>query len=352
MPKARWLHTVESSRAEALNAVEFYNRPDGRRPLEAFLVHMHIAWLYLLQAEFEKAGTSFYYRDPKRPGRYIKVDGEKKSWDLERSVKERWNKTNDATRMNLELTIKLRNKIEHRYEPGLLVASAGFCQALILNFEEELVTQFGREQSIANMVHIPVTLSTFTKEGVSALVAAQQALPRKLTDFFIDFRGSLGEEIVDDRHFEFRVDIIQRRSPRSTADLAVTFVREDELTNDELQAYEALAKTGRVIIRDKDRAVANLDNMRPRAASAAVEAGIPFRFRPSAEFPAAWKRLRVRPSNGTKGDARKKTVQKYCVYDLAHDDYVYTPAFIKFLVERCSSAEGFTELVGRAPTVK
>src|SRR5262245_9545797 len=102
---------VDSSRLEALNAVEFYNRPASRRPLEAFLVHMHIAWLYLLHGEFLRAGINYHYRDPKRPTRYVKVDGERKSWDLEKCVRERWPLETDAVRKNLELTVRLRNRI-------------------------------------------------------------------------------------------------------------------------------------------------------------------------------------------------------------------------------------------------
>jgi Protein of unknown function (DUF3644) len=81
---------VVSSRSEALNAVEFYNRPGGRRPLETFLVHLHVAWLYLLQAQFLRDSIDFHYRDPKNPRRYVRVDGEKKAWDLEKCVRQRW----------------------------------------------------------------------------------------------------------------------------------------------------------------------------------------------------------------------------------------------------------------------
>ena len=173
---ARWHSIVTSSREEALNAVELFNRPAGRRPLEGFLVHMHIAWLYLLQAEFIRDGVNYHYRDPRRPARYLRVDGERKAWELERSVRERWPSDRDPVRQNLELTLRLRNKIEHRYEPGLRVASAGFTQALMLNYEEELVSQFGPSFSLGDQVHTPVALSTFTREGVARLAAVQQRL--------------------------------------------------------------------------------------------------------------------------------------------------------------------------------
>lgn len=338
---------VEASKDEALNAVEFYNKPASRRPLETFLVHMHIAWLYLLQAQFDRAGISYHYRDPKHPTRYLKVDGERKTWTLERCLSQRWPDTLDPVRENLTLTIKLRNKIEHRYESGLMVSAAGFTQALMLNYEEELVGQFGSDYSIADRVHFPVALSTFSREGVARLVAVQESLPQRLRDFFVQYRSGLDEAVRDDRRFEFRIEILQKRSAQSEADLAVSFVREEDLTDKERQAYAALERTGRVIIREKERPVVHLGRLKPSAVCARVEAAIPFRFRPSAEFPQAWKRLTVRPPSTATGAAKARTDERYCIYDEPHNDYVYTEAFVALLIEKCATAEGFLEVVGR-----
>jgi hypothetical protein len=343
---------VESSRLEALNAVEFYNRPASRRPLEAFLVHMHIAWLYLLHAEFVKAGINYHYRDPKNPTRYVKVDGERKSWDLDRSLKERWPQESDAVRNNLEFTVRIRNRIEHRYEAGLMVVAAGFTQALIVNYEEEVVAQFGPDFSIADDVHLPISLSTFSREGVARLVAAQQELPTRLKDFFIDFRSALDADIANDRRFEFRVEIIQKRAPTSDADLAVSFVREDELTTEQLKAYEALERTGRIVLREKERPVSNLGRFKPKGAATAVEAAIPFRFTASSDLAQAWKNLKVRPPSSARGRSRRKTDERYCIYDEPHDDYLYTQAFVDLLIRKCANSSGFIDTVGRAPRTK
>ncbi|MEV0772748.1 DUF3644 domain-containing protein [Nocardia salmonicida] len=352
MSKPRWLTVVESSRDEALNAVEFYNRPHSRRPLEAFLVHMHIAWLYLLQAEFQRDGVNYFYRINRNSRWYVKVDGEKKSWDLDRCVKERWPDDQHAVRKNLELTISLRNKIEHRFEKGLTVAAAGFCQSLIMNYEAELNEKFGASMSIAHLVHLPVSLSTFNEEGVKALVAAQQSLPKKLKDFFVEYRSGLDEDLKSDRRFEFRVELIQKRAPLDNADLAISFVREADLSEDELKAYEALEKTGRVIVRDKFRPVANHGRFRPGEVSKQVQAAIPYKFGSSSDFPQVWKNLSLRPSQSVKGDAKKITDERYCIFDSAHNDYVYTQACIDMLVAKCSTEDGFRALVGRSPRRK
>ncbi|MGH8906534.1 MAG: DUF3644 domain-containing protein [Egibacteraceae bacterium] len=50
----------------------------------------------------------------------------------------------------VELTIALRNKIEHRYSEGIDVASAGYAQTSLLNYEHELTSTFGDPHSLAD----------------------------------------------------------------------------------------------------------------------------------------------------------------------------------------------------------
>ena len=52
---------------EACLAVRLYNDPAERRSFEAFIVHMHLAWLYLLHAELTRDSIDYRYRDPKNP---------------------------------------------------------------------------------------------------------------------------------------------------------------------------------------------------------------------------------------------------------------------------------------------
>lgn len=346
-PRPRWHHTVEAAKAEALTAVEIYNSPTSLRPLEGFLVHMHVAWLYLLHAGFEKSKTDYHYKDSKT-GRYVRVDGERKSWELQRCIEHRWPSPHPV-RQNLELTVKLRNKIEHRFERGLMVAASGFAQALIMNFEAELVGAFGSAYSIADCVHIPVALGTFSREGAAAMASAQLTLPKRLRDFFIDYRANLDDEILNDQAFELRIEIIQKRSPKTEADLAVSFVREEELSGEELDAYRALERVGRVILRDKDRDVANLGWMKPAVASAAIQRELGVRFSPSAEFPRTWRFYKVRPDSSAPAKRRQKTNPEYCRYDEAHNDYLYSQKYVDFIVAELASRDTFKSVVGWEP---
>ncbi|PRY18881.1 DUF3644 domain-containing protein [Pseudosporangium ferrugineum] len=347
-PRPRWHHTLTAAQAEALTAIEIYNSPTSLRPLEGFLVHMHVAWLYLLHASFDKQKISYHYKDPKT-GRYVRVDGEKKSWELQKCVEVRWPSVKEPVRQNLELTVQLRNKIEHRFERGLMVAASGFAQSLIMNYEAELVSTFGNAYSIADRVHIPVALSTFSREGAAAMASSQLLLPKRLRDFFIDYRARLDDGVLNDQAFEMRIEIVQKRSPKTEADLAVSFVREDDLTSDELDAYKQLERVGRVILRDKDRDVANVGWLKPSAASAAIQAGLTFRFSPSAEFPRAWRHYKVRPDKTAVGRQRNKTTEMYCRYDEPHDDYLYSQAYVDFIVSELSDPVKFQEVIGWPP---
>ena len=57
-------------------------------------------------------GDRFYHK--KKNGRYEIVDGERKAWDLSTCIK-KYGNLSDPVYKNLDLFIKLRNKIEHRH---------------------------------------------------------------------------------------------------------------------------------------------------------------------------------------------------------------------------------------------
>ena len=86
---------------EACLAVRLYNDPAESRSFEGFVIHMHLAWLYLLHAQFIRDDVDFRYWDPQFKKRLLKIDGEAKRWELERSVKERWPSDKDPVRANL-----------------------------------------------------------------------------------------------------------------------------------------------------------------------------------------------------------------------------------------------------------
>lgn len=67
-------------------------------------------------------------------------------------------------------------------------------------------------------------------------------------------------------------------------------------------------------------------------------------------FPRTWKALKVRPLAGD--EHPEITEEKYCIYGERHNDYGYTAAYIKKLIQDCSTEEEFRKLIGVASTDK
>ena len=348
----RWQKMLETSADEACLAVRLYNDPGEPRSFEAFVVHMHLAWLYLLHAEMTRDSVDYRYRDKHNPRRLVKVDGEPKRWELARCVEHRWADPADPVRANLDFFIAIRNKIEHRYanqQETLALALGGHCQALLLNYEEELTAQFGPKFSLATRLRFPVFVGTFTPEGETALRRLRANLPRSLQKFIADYHAGLGQGTGDDRRFEFRVRVTMELAKRDPEATAVQFTRLDDMTPEQVAAVEEMGRTGRVIVREQQRGVVNMGYLKPGEATKRVAAQVPFVFN-SHHFLQAGRRLGVRPPNGS--PAPERTKEQFCIYDATHKDYVYTLGYVRHLVEKCSTEEGFVEVTGREPVAK
>jgi len=345
--KAQWRITLAASQEEALLAADLYNQSRRARRLEGFFIHMHLAWLYLFIARHQRDRIPHYYRLAN--GRYERVNGERKTWELAKFARERWAE-NDPTRRNLELTIALRHKIEHRFADAIAVATAGYAQSLVMNYERELTDQFGTSHSLGGDLRFPVFIGTLSKEGAVRIAAAQQRLPRNTKRFLADFQADLDPAVRNDLRYEFRVHLIPKTGAKTDADVALTFVRTEELSDEQRGALANIGNLGTVVVREQIRDVANADKMKPGEASRKIQDKIPFKFSVHSHFPKAWKNLQARP--GGKTDHPERTRGDYCVYDRPHGDYLYTEAFIDKVAKECSSEDGFKRLTGIAAVRK
>ena len=88
--------------------------------------------------------------------------------------------------------------------------------------------------------------------------------------------------------------------------------------------------------------------MKPQEAEREVAAAVPFVFN-SNHFLRARTLKKIRPP---RGDAHpERTDEKYCIYDEFSQSYGYTQAWVKWLIKKCSTDEGFREATGREPVV-
>jgi hypothetical protein len=348
----RWQATLDASVEEACLAVRIYNDPAETRSFEAFVVHMHLAWLYLLHADFLRDGTDFRYWDKRYKNRLLKIDGEPKRWELERCLSERWPEKSDPVRANMGLFIRLRNRLEHRHahaDAALMLNLSGHSHALLMNFEEELTSQFGGQETLALRLRIPLFIGTFSPQGEQALRRFRKTLPKDLQGFLTDYEAGLEDAVSADPRYEFRLRATVELAPKDPDAVAIQFTRYVDMTDEERAAVEEIGRRGQVIVRDRKQPVSGLGRLMPKAAAAEVQQGLPYVFNQS-HFTAAWKCLKAHPQKGARNP--EHTNPDWCEYDEPTRSYRFTRAFVKHLIKKCSTPEGFLEVTGMDPRPK
>lgn len=346
-PRPQWHHTMQEARRQACLAIDFYNRPGERRSYLDFVVHMHLAWQNLLHADRSRRNEPIFFRQ--KNGRYLKnPDGTRKTWDLAECLKREFTDA-DPIRQNITFFIGLRNKIEHRFQDAFMASTGPHAHAYVINFEAELVKRFGKRYSLADELRFPIFVQALTPESVQAHTKARKKLPQTARNYITKFEADLDPAVAGSERFAYRVLLTPIKGRKTDADMAVTFISQNDLTDAEVEELKKDGKAGTVFVTEKQREVGLLDKMLPKAAARAVEDQIPFEFRTN-HFARTWKTLKVRPDGNSKHP--EKTVAHYCLYVEAIKAHVYTPAYVQKLIELLSTEEGYTQTVGTPPRRK
>ncbi|NYI77082.1 uncharacterized protein DUF3644 [Nocardioides albertanoniae] len=342
-----WWHTMQEARRQACLAVDFYNRPGDRASYLDFVVHMHLAWQDLLHADLTRRGVNLHYRQ-KGSRRYERLpNGDKKSWDLAKCLKEEFS-ASDPTRANIEFFIGLRNKIEHRFQTATMIETAPHAHALVINFEAELVRRFGSVYSLGSELRFPVFVQSLTPEGLKQQKALRRGVPAATKSYVTKFEASLDPAVLADERFVYRVMMTPIKGPKTEADMALRFVRMEDLSAEDQRVM--IESEGRAVIIEKLRDVALKDELLPAAAARAVECLIPFKFSTN-DFTAARHHLGVGPDKGGKGRLPKST-SELCVWIESTKQWVYTQKFIRQVADLVATADGYRAAIGRGPVVK
>lgn len=342
IPKAA-IGLVEKARLSALEAVAAYNNPMSPFRSGSFIVHMHIAWNALLLAVFLKRDIKPYYFDSETKKPEI-IDGDYKTWDLSKCAKEYWKGGEYAAYKNLEFFVGLRNKIEHSLMPELDLDIFGECQALLVNFENTITREFGDKYALIETLSMSLQFSRLRDQNqTNAVRKLHQSLTPEIKKYIDKFRSGLSDDIFSDMEYSFKVFLIPNvGNHRSKDSLAVEFVNYDTLEPEDADKYKRLV----TLIRDRKVPVANLDMMRAGEVARRVAAAIkPRKFTASAHHVRCWKHYGVRPLKGSKNPIDCKT--KYCCYDDAHQDYVYTPAWVEFLIKELSDPDKYDQIMSK-----
>lgn len=338
--KPRWWHVLQDSKNEVRLAVDLYNRSGVERQLEAFIVHMTMGWLKLLQAHFEQSGKDIFIRN-KRGHRVRHDDGGFKHRSL-RDLSDEFFDEHDPRKANLEFFTGLRNQIEHRYERDIAALVAGRTQAYLLNYEETVIELFGDDEGLADELRFPLFVSSITGDAVASLKRVRSRVPKGVVEWVQDYDTSVDASITADQRYDFKVYLIPHKGAKTEADAAMTFVRDDEL-NDEQRAVMDQVQT---IIRDKKVPVGDLENLLPTEVVKRVAARLKVPFNMNIHTQ-AWKYFGVRPPSDA--DDPEKTRADFCHYNRAFKRYVFTDAWVDYLVRKLSDQEVYDEVLAWRP---
>ena len=150
-----------------------------------------------------------------------------------------------------------------------MVATAAEAHACIINFEAELVRRFGSRETLGSELKFPVFVQSLSPSRYEEQRNLRRGLPAAVSSFITEFQVGLPDEVRSDERFAYRLLLLPMKGPKTEADLALNFVRQEDLSEEELQAL--LGQEGSVIVAEKYREAVHGDEMLPKAAAAAVE---------------------------------------------------------------------------------
>ena len=324
---------LENSINSALAAVETYNRPKASFRIENYIVLMIIAWTKLFHAYFQvKIGERYFYKE--KNGRYKKIDGEKKAWELKECLKNFQKisdeyKLSDAVIANLKFFIGIRNRIEHRYwdSSTLDILLFGECQSLLYNYENTAVALFGKEYPLNTCLAYALQ---FPHLRVAKQLASQRELLSKdmqdIKKYIDKYKTDLPQEIFDSQEYSVKLLQIPKVSNTNRSDLAVKFVNWSSISDDDKKNYNKIT----TIIKDKivKQSVSNANMLKPGDVIRAVKEKTKIELTQS-NHTDLWKSFGVRPNS--KAESKFDTLE-YCIYDEPHNDYLYTSEWVDFVV--------------------
>jgi len=317
---------VTKSIESSVLSVEIYNKPTLKFRTAAFTSLMIIAWTSALHSVFERDGISYYYK--KKNGRFERVDGGKRTWDLSTCLKKySGNSINYGVISNLQLFIKLRNKIEHRQMSTLDSYIASECQSLLLNLKALLKAEF--EIELLGDIGLYVPISVFSTSRSIPQTTEEKAIIQ-----FIDkFRSSLNDSVWDDSKYAFRAFLIPKvGNHKNSSDVTIEFLKLGSLAPDKREKATKMI----TLIRDRQMPFRE-DLLKPGGVVTRVREHYP-EFHMT-KFVNAWKKLGVRPATGAEDPS--KTDKHYCYYDPVDKDYRYEPAFADKICKMIGGGETF-----------
>jgi len=321
-------YLLQNSIESVLTAVEIYNKPKTQFKVQSFVTLMIIGWTKALHSYFHSEGIKYFYK--KKNGKFEIIDGEYKSWEITKCIKE-YGKFDEAVKANLLFFIGLRNKVEHRdlTETDIDMITFGECQSFLYNYETFIMEEFGEEYSINESLAFALQFSTYN--SLEQKKSQKRQLSKELVDIkqFIDkYKSTLSDDVFESQKYSIKFLIIPKISSTKRGDLSIDFIKEDSLTIEDYSKITAVIKDKKII-----QEAVNAKRYKPSKVIEILRRI--FHMDKNIKFNASYHHAKlcqyyqVKPANKEENPFDTKT--EYCLYDDTHDDYVYTSEWIKFL---------------------
>jgi hypothetical protein len=303
---------------------------------------------------FNRKIKPYYRTNESAPrSRFIKIDGEYKRWELGECLKQFYgDDVENPTRKNLEFFIPLRNKIEHRSFAVIDSLIFGEAQSMLLNFDAMMEKEFGVKYCIHELLSF--ALQIYPTSGNLVEAVRQNPSIKSAVDFITSYRSSISSETWNSDQYAFKAFMIPIANNESRDSLAVHFINYDKLSDEEKTKVDSIG----TLVKNKMQPVINAGCLkasdvvkRVREVLGDIKVTHGTSTKPISKYNQdwhrrCWKHFNVRPSWH---DAHpEKTDLKYCTYDKLHNDYAYTHAWVKLLIENFRNDTIYNQLYTKA----
>lgn len=203
---------------------------------------------------------------------------------------------------------------------------------MLLNFENLITEKFGSYYALNNSLSFPLQVATVRGNAQKKILKKIQSEHyRELKEYIEAYRSSLDDCVFSNNQYSFRVFLTPKvGNHRSSSDCAVEFVRYDPKHSDEFEPI----KKDIALIKEKPVPVANQGKLKPQMVCNVLSEKMGTKISVSLHTK-AWKYYKVRET-GTQANGCDT---KYCQYDEAHRDYIYTQAWVDFLFSKFNDPE-------------
>lgn len=219
---------VSQSRDAALAAVQVFNSPLIAFKSETFIVLMHVAWTYLLHADYRRNDVEYrYFRQAGSRRRFERTrSGSFRYWDLSRCLSVDECPLDNETKKNLQFLIGLRDEVTHHMSPVVDQYVSARYQACCLNYNRYVKELFGDRHGIDQHLSYSLQLQSLSREQLAAPTEAD--LPPAVRSYIATFDEDLSPDELNSERFAYRMLFVPRLVGKpGQADEVIEFIKAD-----------------------------------------------------------------------------------------------------------------------------